>query len=270
MRWCLWSLIFVVGFGPGCTDTCETLEQEYIDLFRHNNTMLDDPVDRFDGEYRVQAQKLEDNNCSFPKLGLRPIKCSTKYVVDCPKGYACQCIQRPSGNREARCNMVQGLEAVCVPGHGGDLGPPDRSVLNDFELVPKKEGPVYLDNATVKPPGNCLDSADEPNNSGATATMLKASSSLIPGWEICYKGDVDQFAVNLTSGQQLSVRVVFTHSKGDLDAALVEPGGQVVDISRSSTDHEQLSWTATSAGKHIFGVWGVNATNTYDLQLTVK
>jgi len=153
-----------------------------------------------------------------------------------------------------------------------DAGAPDRKVSTKDQLaMASKEGPVYLDGAMVSTAGNCLDASSEPNNHAGTATALPAKAAIMPGWEICYPHDVDQFAVKLTQGQALTVKVKFKHSKGDLEAALVDPAGFVVSASRSETDNEQVTVTAAKAGKYIIGVWGfAKATNVYDLELSLQ
>jgi hypothetical protein len=134
---------------------------------------------------------------------------------------------------------------------------------------PTKDGAVPLDGAPVKPSTACLDASSEPNNTSATATDLSAvGSGLIPDWEICYPGDVDHYGVTLTAGQQLTVTIMFVHAQGDLELALLDPDGVVVATARSEDDDEQIVYTASKAGIHVFGVFGFGAaTNTYDIQL---
>jgi hypothetical protein len=152
---------------------------------------------------------------------------------------------------------------------------PDGPAKHDRQSVPRdglwasKDGPVYLDGAIVKPATNCLDKDVEPNNSAATATPI-TGQGFIPGWEICYPGDIDQYKIKLDLGQRLVVKVKFFHSKGDLDAALVDPSGFVVNASRGEKDDEQVSTTADKAGIYVIGVYGYGAaTNSYDLDITI-
>lgn len=168
---------------------------------------------------------------------------------------------------------------VCVgkPVIPPDVGIPDRRLMSDTNLLPTKEGPVFMDGAMVFPAGNCADSSSEPNNSAGTATPLATKSSLVPGWEICYKFDVDQFAFKVKTGQKLTVKAKFSHSKGDLDMAMTE-FGKVVSASRGDDNNEEVSWTATADGTFVVGVWGAAqmgpksnpAINAYDLEVTVN
>lgn len=189
--------------------------------------------------------------CYDPDLGDTPFRCA-------PTGQAC-----PDGYR---CDEQQ----ICVKENkklDATIGEP--KVLTDAELLPSKEGPVYLDGHPTQSSAGCLDESSEPNNSADTATPIPAPG-LIPDWQICYEGDVDHFAVELEQGDKLVVKVKFFHKNGDLEAALVDPDGFVIDMSRSEDDNEELSLsTATKAGTYTIGVYGfADATNSYDLDLT--
>jgi hypothetical protein len=136
----------------------------------------------------------------------------------------------------------------------------DRGELTDAERVPKKEGPVFLDQTLVEPAlPACSDYSREPNNSGRTATVL-VNEGMITGWEICYMFDVDQYRINISDvqlGMTLTVMVLFTHSEGDVEAALMDPNGQIISVSRSSNNIETVRSTTagTLKGDYILGVW---------------
>ncbi len=193
--------------------------------------------------------------CYNPDLGPNPYLCASS-GKKCPDGYTCQ---------------TRGNVQVCVKDGLPDAAMPDRRILTDAELVPSKEGPLYLDGAIVKPAKGCKDEQSEPNNSADTATLIP-SPGFIPNWEICYPGDVDQFAIPLELGDRLVVKVKFTHSLGDLDVGLVDPAGRVIDESRSLTNEEIVTVaTADKKGKYVVGVFGFGtATNTYDLDVTIS
>ena len=206
--------------------------------------------------------------CYDPEMGDTPFKCSPTYSVDCPEGFFCH---------EINYGGKTGKVHVCVKEAPPDVGVPDRKIMTDAEILPSKEGPVYMDGAMVFPAGNCADQSSEPNNSAGKATPLATKSALVPGWEICYKFDIDQFTFKVKTGQKLTVKAKFTHSKGDLDMAMTGTDGKIVSSSRSETDNEEVSWTATSDGSFVVGVWGAAqpspksspAVNQYDLEITV-
>lgn len=189
--------------------------------------------------------------CFNPDLGPNPFLCASSGKL-CPDGYTCR-------------NKICVLEGVVDAG-----APKVEQTIRPDGLKASKDGTVYIDGAVVKPAGNCLDKDVEPNNSAATATPI-TGQGFIPNWEICYPGDVDQYKVKLDAGQKLVVKVKFFHSKGDLDAVLVDPGGFVIDSSRGEKDDETVNTTAVQAGDYTIGVWGFdNAVNSYDLDVTIN
>jgi hypothetical protein len=202
--------------------------------------------------------------CFDPALGSNPFQCATSGKA-CPDGYHCS----PS---------PKAPDGICIPEDEklDASAKGEKHVLTDAELAPSKEGPVRIDGAVVKNPSNCADVASEPNNflvdakgSKVTDLTFKGSGS-IPGWEICYSGDIDVYSWTRSVGDKLVVEVKFYHKQGDLEAALFDPDGLVLDTSRSETDDEEVSMsTAAVAGKYLVAVWGFkDATNTYDLYVT--
>jgi hypothetical protein len=202
--------------------------------------------------------------CFSPSIGDTPFRCAKSGDKLCPDGYTC---------RDQIC-IREGSDASMVV-------KPDRHILTDAELLPSKEGMVFLDGATVKSAAGCRDESYEPNNTGAApvngrcevaggcATPITQTGS-ITDWELCYPGDVDQYAVKLNAGQTITVKVIFQHANGDLDAALVDPTGQVIATSRGVSDNEQLKAVADVSGRFVFGVYGfAGAVNRYDLNIDI-
>lgn len=190
--------------------------------------------------------------CFNPDLGATPFLCAPEQDDKrCPDGYDCVgkvCVEQK--DRE---------DAAVTT---GDAGPRD--------LQASKEGPVFLDGALVKPAPNCADKSSEPNNTGATATAL-TGEGFIPGWEICYPGDIDHYALSLDNGDRLTFKIKFFHKKGDLDMALVDPDGSVIRESRSEDDDETVSLNVQKKGRYVVGVYGFGtATNKYDIDLTIE
>ena len=208
----------------------------------------------------ISAAILSLGACYAPDLGPNPFLCSE--LGECPEGRFCHPVKNTAG-KEVK---------VCLNKMPPDKGIPDRAFMTDTEILPKKEGFVYLDSALVKPaPLNCADYSDEPNNSAGNATGL-FQTGLITGWEICYRGDVDQYSIKLEPTKKLTIKVDFTNSKGDLDAALVAPDG-FITAGRSETDDETLTVTNTTSSdeKYILGVWGYNfAVNSYNLDIQIQ
>jgi hypothetical protein len=83
--------------------------------------------------------------------------------------------------------------------------------------------------------------------------------------------DEDWFRVPVCVGGQLSLFADFTHLRGDIDMALIGPGGGNIRVSQSSTDDESITWTSTVRGNvfvrmYLYPAPTIDATcNTYDL-----
>jgi hypothetical protein len=199
------------------------------------------------------ATGLSLGGCFDPELGNNPFQCAATGKA-CPDGYYCS---------------TKGAVKVCIPdGTKLDAMVGEAPVLTDAELVPSKERPFRLDGAKVKNPSNCVDVSSEPNNNLDKPTdMNQAGQGTVPGWEICYPGDIDVYKWSRTIGEKLIIKIQFYHSKGDLELALFSPDGGVLSESRSENDNEDVSMnTAPVDGDYIVAVWGFkDATNTYDL-----
>ncbi len=196
---------------------------------------------------------LSLGGCFDPDLGTNPFQCA-------PTGKAC-----PDGYY---CSPTKTIK-VCVPdGTKLDARMGEAPVLTDAELEPSKERPFRLDGAKVNNPSNCVDVSSEPNNNLEKPTdMNAAGEGTVPGWEICYSGDIDVYKWSRTIGEKLVIEIKFYHSKGDLELALFSPDGGVLSESRSESDNEKVSMnTAPVDGDYIVAVWGFKgATNSYDL-----
>lgn len=193
--------------------------------------------------------------CYSPTLGDTPFICAST-GKECPDGYRCD-----------KQKKVCVKESQPIPDVGTD------AELTDAQLAPSKEGPVFVDGSVVQSSEGCDDKAAEPNNTTDTAFKL-LNTGRITDWQICYPGDVDHYSVDLSTGQKLTVRVLFKQESEDedLDAALLNPDGQVIVTSRTSDANETLELpTATEPGAYIIAVYGFGpATNRYDLDISIE
>jgi len=205
--------------------------------------------------------------CFDPDYGNKPFRCQQSAPDAtptgnqlCPSGYTC-------------------LSSFCVPlsvAASSDAGTTSGDAIDPAEGGSKipfssKEGPINLDEAVLKSSVGCDDETtekDEGNNSIATASDMMVQG-VIPGWEICYAGDADVYGLLLKAGENLFVKISFTHKSGDLDAAILDPDGFVVASSRSENDDELLSINeAKIDGKYFIVVFGFGgATNKYSLEI---
>jgi hypothetical protein len=130
---------------------------------------------------------------------------------------------------------------------------------------------VHLDGAVTTDAGGCPDAASEPNNTSATATRVP-DPGVVTG-AICYPGDVDHMKLRVPAGMRLTVTVRFVHVDGDLDAVLLDPGGQTIDESKGYSDSEvvEMAAAAPEADDYIIGVVGYgDAVNTYSLDIALE
>jgi serine protease AprX len=81
---------------------------------------------------------------------------------------------------------------------------------------------------------------------------------------------VDWYSVTVGAGQNLTVRILFSHAENaDLDLYLYDPSGQEIDYSMSTDDDEEVGELGTIAGTYKIRVVGwSNSENIYDLEVT--
>ena len=198
----------------------------------------------------LMGPALAATGCFDPNLGEEPFFCAPT-GKPCPDDYVC------------------GPKNLCVRGaESKDAGVDIR--LTDAQLEPSKDGPVFLDGSVVLPANNCIDTSTEPNNTQDSAFEL-LGTGLITGWDICYAGDVDHYSITLKAGQKLSVTVEFTHDRGDIDAALLDPDGLVVRQSRSEDDNEKLDLGVIAKdGTYTVGVYGFGKAENYPVKYDLR
>jgi hypothetical protein len=194
--------------------------------------------------------------CYDPNLGATPFRCAADDGKKCPDGYTCQkniCVKDQESTTDGAAPVTE------------------ARILTDAQLLPSKEGLVYIDGAPKLNYGGCDDKDNEPNNSAKDATPITGQGK-IPGWEICPAGDIDQFSIELTKGQKLMVTVVFKNDLGDLDAAIFDPDGYLVAAARGKINNETMKLPpAQMAGKYILGVYGFGPVqNSYDLEISIQ
>lgn len=112
-------------------------------------------------------------------------------------------------------------------------------------------GNAYALNFQVAGAATCTADAFEPNDSAAAAATLPAGTH--SGLTAC-EADDDFYALNLTAGQQASLQALFSHAEGDIDLRLFDPAGTQVATSLSTTDDENINYTATQSGTHVLQV----------------
>jgi hypothetical protein len=110
----------------------------------------------------------------------------------------------------------------------------------------------------------------EENDSTPTATRLNNGAVVNA---IACRNDDDRYAIDVPRDCTVRVTASFQHADGDVDVALLDPGGAQVGLSNGSSNLESITFTPASASQapHIVRVFGFgNAENAYDLGVTVS
>ena len=97
----------------------------------------------------------------------------------------------------------------------------------------------------------CVDDGLEDNDSIASA------DGVTPGTEtglVSCPSDADWYSIDLVSGEQLVVDVLFTHADGDIDLGIYDAGESLQAASSSPTDNEQAVFVAPSDGPYYINV----------------
>jgi len=164
-------------------------------------------------------------------------------------------LRSSTGTGDQESIDISGLAAgkyfIDVYGYNGAYNPSYQLSLNASADAPP---PVVI-------PGDALES----NNTLATASDLGTITANKTWSDLSItKGDVDylKFTLDSTGNATSEVLVNFQHSRGDIDAELLNSKGQRVALSQSVSDQERLSLDGLSAGTYFVRVYGyANATN---------
>jgi hypothetical protein len=115
----------------------------------------------------------------------------------------------------------------------------------------------------------CLNDVLEENDSSGEATAIGPS---LLDLQIC-GGDLDVFEVEAEAGEQIDVRLNFTHANGDLDVYLFHSSnlGTPVLGSTGTVDNESMRYTVPADGIYYVLVQGYeSALNRYSLSLSTN
>lgn len=116
-----------------------------------------------------------------------------------------------------------------------------------FGLTPD-EGNQYALEITT----SCPDDPSEENDTqgGASPIVVPFADTDL---RVC-PGDGDWFSFALAEGEQVQITATFVDAKGNIDLVLHDPSGATVDTATSSSDNEELTYVAESAGFHAVEV----------------
>ncbi len=135
---------------------------------------------------------------------------------------------------------------------------------NDYDLD--------LSVGAAPPPEVCPTDAFEENDTSSAATSLSAGAQ--PGLIVCSE-DEDWYSLSVPAGQMLTASALFPHAEGDVDITLYDESDAWLASSSSTTDDEELTWTATDTSAVLLKVVlysdnGSTVGNDYDLGITLQ
>lgn len=130
-----------------------------------------------------------------------------------------------------------------------------------------KKGTLHTDDingASYLYPTGTDDSYEQNDHYGQAATVSSGTHSSL------YLLDHDWYKISLSVGDDITVRITFTHSNGDIDLRLYNPSRSLLDGSYGVGDSEEVSATdVTTAGTYYILVYGYYCdTNTYSMTVT--
>lgn len=99
-----------------------------------------------------------------------------------------------------------------------------------------------------------------------TAVAIDGNQS---GLRIC-AGEQDWWLYTAPQAGDVTITITFQNSVGDLDMAIFGDGDAALNTSQTTSDQEQLVWTAASGESVIISVYGYSgATGDYDIQFSM-
>ncbi len=148
-----------------------------------------------------------------------------------------------------------------------------RDVLNDTEEVHEwkpfcdvYDSVLNVSGGGTPPPGGCGDMYEGNSSQSSAASIPEGTYSL----ETCDGGE-DWFAVDVTSGDLVRVRIDFTHADGDLDLFVNNSMGGAINQSEGTGDSEEVNVIAPETGQIYIRVAGYDgASNSYSMNVSVN
>ena len=139
-------------------------------------------------------------------------------------------------------------------------------LVSDMGVVPGNSYAISFDVVSTI----CVADGFEPNENQQDAAALAAGS--YTGLTSC--SEPDWYSIDVGNAETLSVAALFEHAEGDIDIALYDDGGSLLEVGASADDDESLILNSTAAGTYFIEVvlttdLGSDAGNTYDLDLAV-
>lgn len=166
------------------------------------------------------------------------------------------------------------LDAATGPGDGAMISSMVEAGLIYFIRVLGPGGSVNRSySLVIDGPGSAPPQPDhlEPNNSMATARNLGTLGDRTErGLSIHQPGDEDYYRFTAAASGMLDLEIDFEHSLGDLDLALLNAAGTVLESSETSTDHEHAHVSVVAGQTYFIHVYGFSGATNPDYTLTIN
>ncbi len=197
--------------------------------------------------YTCSGRKLVHVTPEEPEPPYCRSECNFETVATCPT----DCVDPGDGQAYCEDGELDGdiEENEDIESDG------DQTDLDDFEQPDGDASEITEDGETEAVDGEtwlCRPDSFEPNEGLAGAIPL--SGGYYEGYTIC-ADDQDWFWLYLVQGDELTVRIEFTNSEGDLNLFLRNESGSILLSSTSENqDYEEVSITATQSQTFYFFV----------------
>jgi hypothetical protein len=211
----------------------------------------------------ADADCAPTERCLGGECVVAPSECV--FDFDCAVGERCEdgicASDQPSGcDFDIDCGAGERCVAsTCVPDNvsmcTSDLDCPEGNVC-EFNLC--------------LPSGPQADDRYEENDDAASAASLLAGN--YQNLTLLTRDD-DFYSVDVCAGGTLNATISFFHGLGDLELSLKDSNELSIDVSASSTDNEDVSWTnrgATDETVYLVVYGFLSASNTYSLNIGIE
>ena len=135
-------------------------------------------------------------------------------------------------------------------------------------------GASYEMTIGINPPVDpeCVADTFEENDTEDAASLIEAST--LEGLTAC-DGDLDFYSIALGIGDIITVDVTFSHAEGDVDIALLDAEGTIIEVGDSVDDNESIIFEVEESGLYLIGVGlaeelGDAPGNTYTMAVDVE
>ncbi len=163
--------------------------------------------------------------------------------------------------------LLAALLAACPPSRDDD------DAVNDDDAANDDDSAVADDDDSTDAPVPCVDDAFEENDTFETARLV--SIGAYNNLSACPFDD-DWYEIELPGFYRVTIQAVFAHAAGDIDLALRNESGEIIEFSNSATDNEQVGPLIITADQSLFlevellGFGGDPEGNTYGFAILTE